>query len=132
MDIQSDGPCEYPLPAISCQLMRLAAAVVVAVAASRCILLQEVITWPVLCELIVMDLDPTFLIWRSLAALAVSKPGAQGLVGETFARIERKRKEAREKCHRERLIHFASRCLRTQANQRRRSDLTAVWFRLGL
>lgn len=66
-------------------------------AAARRILLQEVITWPMLCELIVMDLDPTFLIWRSLTTPAVSEPGAEGLVGETFARIKRKR-------HRERLI----------------------------
>lgn len=89
MGIQSDGLCEYPLPAISCQLIRLA----VAAAVAWRILLQEVITWNVLCELIVMDLDPTFLIWRSLAAPAVSEPGAQGLVGETFARIERKQEE---------------------------------------
>lgn len=88
MDIQSDGPCECPLPAISCQLMRLAA-----VAAAQHILLQELITWPVLCELIVMDLDPTFLIWCSLTAPAVSEPGTEGLVGETFTRIERKREE---------------------------------------
>lgn len=73
MDIQSDGPCEYPLPAISCQLMRLPLA---AAAAARRILLQEVITWPELCELIVMDLDPTFVIWLSLTAPALSVPGA--------------------------------------------------------
>lgn len=128
MDIQSDGPCEYPLPAISCQLMRLAAA-------ARRILLQEVITWPVLCELIVMDLDPTFLICHSLTAPAVSKPEAEGLAGETFAQIERKREEVSPREAYTRIFgtaHFSSHCPRTRANQGRRSYLAAVCFRLAL
>lgn len=68
------------LPAMFCLLMGLV---------QSCILLQEVITWPVLWELIVMGLDFTYFFWR-LCCLSWPSPSQDqqlAALGKCYALI---------------------------------------------
>lgn len=88
VDSQCDNLWESPLPVIFCLLMGLA---------QGCILLQKVITWPVLWELIVMGLDfAIFFIWR-LCCLSWPSPSQDqqlAVLGKCCALISC----TREKC----------------------------------